>query len=352
MPGIERIQNEHFTPSNETHSEEQNSPSSVLGAQKSHSEEKLSTSEEEIAPSEWSNSPLNIQRLNTENTNIDHTHRTCARENFKNLEKMLVGDSGVDQPITSKSIADEMIHLWEQYVIQKLDPTQWQGVIERTEKRNSQLESLLAFHFQNDMRLWERFCVRIQSSNFMMGGGQNGWKVTLDWILDDRNLRKVLEGNYDNTSRSGLQESHDYSYLEKVQSNPVRDAEKAAIIDSIKDPVWKNWCAKLAEGVWLNEFRMLEAPLSLGELSDIANARFLECEDERLLWVGSEDPSVLNKIDNLSHKIKWVFAKEYPKARCFRTRLLEKNSPQKQECIHSQSFLPNPTQQQGDIHHA
>ena len=283
-------------------------------------------SKEQNIPSNVTNSPLNIQRLKTENTNRDHTHRTCARENFKNLEKMLVG----------KSIAAEMIDLWEQHVMQKLDPAKWQGVIQSSERRNSQLESLLAFHFQNDMQLWERFCIHVKSSNFMMGGGPNGWKVTLDWILDDKNLRKVLEGNYDNPVRSGLQESSDYSYLDQLKPNPVRDAEKAAIISSIKDPVWKNWCIQLAEGVRLNELRMLHNPLPVSDLQDIANACFLECEDERLVWVGSSDQGVLNKIDNIRLDINWVYEKEYPKARTFRTRLIPESNPQLGGITHDQ----------------
>ena len=286
------------------------------------------------APSNVTNSPLYIQRLQTENTNIDHTHRTRARESFSALEKKLLGEP----------VAEEMVRLWELHVGQE--------ILQMTEERKDQLESLFAFYFQNDMRLWEQFCIRVKSSHFLMGGGPNGWKVSLNWILKGGHVLKVLEGNYDRAVSSGAQESQDFSYLNHMKPNPVRDAEKAAIISSIKDPVWKNWCTRLAEGVRLNELQMLEAPLSSGELSDIANARFLECEDERLLWVGSEDPTVLNKIDNLCHKIKWVFAKEYPKARNFRTRLLEKNSPLEQEGIHSRPLLPNPAPQQGDSHHA
>jgi hypothetical protein len=65
LPGIKRIQNEHFTPSNAVHSEEQISPSNDFELQDAPSVEEYSPSEEEIAPSERLNSPLNIQRLQT-----------------------------------------------------------------------------------------------------------------------------------------------------------------------------------------------------------------------------------------------------------------------------------------------
>nr|MBA3814643.1 hypothetical protein [Alphaproteobacteria bacterium] len=251
----------------------------------------------------------------TENTNKDHTHRkrTCANfADFENsiseesiLEDSTPNKSVPDESIPDESVAGEMISIWEMHVVQKLETTNWKGVIKLTEERKSQLESLFAFHFKNDIRLWDRFCLRVKTSSFLMGGGSNGWTATLDWVLCDSNLLKVLEGNYDDRRRAGQQSSDEWSSLDNVQPNPVKDAEKAEILASIKDPVWKDWCSQLAIGVRFNEAQMLEMPLSTAELEQIANARFLECEDKRLVWIGSSDPSVLRGIDGLCHKINW-----------------------------------------------
>ena len=85
---------------------------------------------------------------------------------------------------------------------------------------------------------------------------------------------------------------------------------------------------------------MLHEPLSLVDLQHIVNARFLECEDEQLVWIGSNDPGVLNAIENLRLQISWVYAKEYPKARSIRTRL------DSQPCF----SVPQPISQ-GETHH-
>nr|MBA3814464.1 hypothetical protein [Alphaproteobacteria bacterium] len=233
----------------------------------------------------------------------------------------IVDESVTDESVPDESVAWEMISLWEIHVVQKLFPENWKGVIKLTEDRKGQLESLFAFHFKSDIRLWERFCLRVRTSSFMMGGGPRKWKVGLDWILDEGNFYKILEGNYDNSDGLEQYGSHGCSGLGNVQPNPIRDAEKAEIIESIQDPTWRDWCAQLSEGVGFNESQMLEQPLSTAELKQIAGARFLECEDERLVWVGSSDPSVLLGIEDLRHKINWVFAKQYPNARTFRTRL-------------------------------
>lgn len=362
-----------------------------------------SPSKEEIDPSNVTNSPLYIQRLQSENINREHSQDACAREtglkknfsDFENLENSTRENSstrdivldnftpdetipcvpGPDESIPSKSvpgepvpdvsIAEEMVRLWEYHVVQKLDPANWRGVLHVTSTRQDQLESLFAFHFQNDIRLWEQFCLRVKTSSFLMGGGPNGWKVTLDWILNHNNLLKILEGNYDDSHGIEQEPIHEWS-LSKIQLNPIHIAQKDAILASIKDPIWREWCTRLSQGVRLNELQMSHVPLSLVELSQIANARFIECEDEQLVWVGSPDQAVLNAIENMRLKINWVFAKEYPKARTIRTRLLEKKFPLSQNGNKPLSLpaeptqlptnpiqlLTNPTPSQGDHRHA
>lgn len=350
---IEESSNVQNAPSNGAPSDEQNALSNASGLSNSPLRGYTSPSEEQIALSERSNSPFLSTEIITEIKNRDHSQRTCTRENFSDFENSKnfeLENSSSEKFASDESVAEEMIRIWEYHVMQKLDPENWQGVLHLTVTRKDQLESLFAFHFQNDIRLWERFCLRVKASNFLMGGGPNGWKVTLDWIFHDSNLLKILEGNFDDSNRFEQQgSSHEWD-LAKMPPNPARDAEKAAIIDSIKDPVWREWCSRLALGTQLNELQMREPPLSLGDLRHIANAQFLECEDERLIWVGSSDPCVLNKIEDLRLKMTWVFEQYYPKARTIRTRLLEEH-PLERQGIHPCPLSTQSTQQQGDSHH-
>lgn len=243
------------------------------------------------------------------NTNKDHTQETrVCEKKFSDSKKSEA----------NKSIAQEMLDLWESHIVQTLFPKKWQGTIRLTKARENQLESLFAFYFRNDIRLWERFCLRIKAVPFLMGENPSGWHVTLDWVLCEENLNKILEGNFDASCRIEDENSQACS-SHKLTS--LQNDQKDAILASIKDPVWKKWCSQLAEGVRLNDLQMLHPPLSLAELNQIADARFLECEEERLIWISSQDQGVLNKIEKLRLKINWVLEKEYPKARTFRTRL-------------------------------
>lgn len=43
---------------------------------------------------------------------------------------------------------------------------------------------------------WSSILDLIRQSPFLYGRGDRGWKVTLDWLLNPTNLRKVVEGGY------------------------------------------------------------------------------------------------------------------------------------------------------------
>lgn len=236
----------------------------------------------------------------TKITNKEHTQRTqaCARDELK------CSDFLADCP--EETIPQAMVKAWQRHINNE--------ELYLTKKRKHLLEAVLELYFDNNLPKWEDFCLRIKAASFLMGGGPRKWYATLDWILDEANLVKVLEGNFEDPEMTGV-------FSEKSVFQAECTQKTQAVLESIKDPVWKDWCSQLAKGVPLSEGHMLHEPLSLFELTQIADARFLECEDERLIWIGSSDPGVLNAIENLRLQISWVYAKEYPKVRTIRTRL-------------------------------
>lgn len=186
-----------------------------------------------------------------------------------------------------------------------------------TDARKRRLESHLETYFQNNLARWEKFCRRIQASPFLMGEGSRGWRITLDWILLEDNLLKVLEGNFDDPHSLQLETT------QKVCS--ANSTKISKILESIEDPIWREWCTQFSEGICLNETRYLVEPLKLADLECIANARFLELEAEKLLWVGSSDSSVLSKIEDLRLILSSYFTRTFPKFRTIRTRLITDN---------------------------
>jgi hypothetical protein len=252
-----------------------------------------------------------LTEITTETTNRENAER--ARENLEILEeekKENVEPSSsphlfLDDLSTEASAKVElMVKVWEKLVASSTHLTR---------KRKQKLATILETHFQNDVRDWDLFCQRIKASSFLMGEGSKGWRVNIDWILVEENLIKVFEGNFDNPGA----QKHALD-LQVIQSQEKRTQE---ILGSIEDPIWRGWCTQFTQGSFSRE------PLSYLELEGIANAHFLEVENERLVWIGSNDPKVLGKIENLRIPLSSIASMGFPKPRTIRTRLIEA-SPQ------------------------
>ena len=63
--------------------------------------------------------------------------------------------------------------------------------------RNSRLRSLKVRVKENpDIAFWEDYFARVKSSDFLSGRASD-WRATIDWVLSQTNMDKVLDGNYD-----------------------------------------------------------------------------------------------------------------------------------------------------------
>lgn len=251
----------------------------------------------------------NVRNLhsNAENfhSNVKNLHSNVRNlhSNVRNLHSYTYTENTTENKsrehtTRARETAILMVDLWRRYVNQ--DP------ITLTDERKRRLRDLFSLHFQNDLSQWEQFCERVQSSSFLMGEGSRRWRATLDWILIEANLLKVLEGNFDDPEK-----------IEKKKENalqPQRDKERFDILASIEDQIWKDWCSQLCLRVQRNN------PLSLTVLKDISRARFREF-DEKLVWIDCEDQKALNCIEALCFDFLSVVQRTFPKARNIRTQV-------------------------------
>lgn len=274
----------------------------------------------------------NTTENKTENTNKEHTQD--ARANFENLD--------FEKTVLDRIVLDKILEVWKIHVGQE---------VHLTEERKHKLESLLNAHlqgvhfqsaqlqgvgFQSDLTQWEAFCKRIKSSPFLMGQGPRKWRVSFDWILCEENFLKVLEGNFDD---GALQDQES----EKL-SEETRKKEISTVIETIQDPLWREWCSQLD---FSPESRN---SVSLRELKSIANARFLEVEDDRLVWIGSADPKVLAKIEELRLKLLPPIERTFPQIRMLRTRLDEGDPQFLTMTTNPPAIAPKLIQQKGETH--
>ena len=207
---------------------------------------------------------------------------------------------------SKKDVLEDAVSTWKRHLHQDLT---------LTSDRRQKLRILLKTHFQNDPIRWEQFCERISGSTFLRGEGKQGWRVNFDWILDPRNTRKVLEGNYDDTETVDQRRN--------LSLKKARAKQMLNLLETIQDSLWKGWCTKLAQGTAYDSRTLL-----LSELKTLQKVQGIEF-DGRLVWIACPDVTTQSCVESLRLKLLTIAQSTYPKARNIRTQL--SSSPNKKE---------------------
>jgi len=67
---------------------------------------------------------------------------------------------------------------------------------------------------------WQEYFSQVSGSDFLMGR-KTDWRATLDWLCGPKNMEKVLNGRYDNTS-SLSKKTSPWEYDEQEQKNAIK----------------------------------------------------------------------------------------------------------------------------------
>ncbi len=62
-----------------------------------------------------------------------------------------------------------------------------------------------------NLKDFERLFKKAESSDFLKGKIKCDWRATFDWLINDTNMAKVLDGNYDNRYENLPEQEHSYN---------------------------------------------------------------------------------------------------------------------------------------------
>lgn len=102
---------------------------------------------------------------------------------------------------------NKMLKIWNEIV-----EVHFNREIKLTPKRKILLKSRLGEYFENNLSSWTSFCMNITKSDFLMGRVKD-FKVSLDWILKEDSIIKVIEGNYHNTQNNKNDKNAEIEYI-------------------------------------------------------------------------------------------------------------------------------------------
>lgn len=90
---------------------------------------------------------------------------------------------------------DHVMALWNEMIHPDIPKVEMM-----TKDREQRLLELLRAN--GEKKFWVDLFERINKSPMLIGKNDRGWTCSFDWILNSKNLVKVLEGNYDNKRRN------------------------------------------------------------------------------------------------------------------------------------------------------
>lgn len=173
---------ENLDKSIKTNQKKEIEPSSFLSAQNDHIDRHIDRTNR----SKRSDEPIKMIRsyIDTKNTtetttenHLSHNQTNSSVQNSSNFVK-------------KEEREKEMIKIWNEVIEKELGRE-----VNYTLKRGNLLNKRLKEYFKDDLLKWTEFCQKIVKSKFLMGE-RTDFRVQLDWVLEEANLVKVLEGTY------------------------------------------------------------------------------------------------------------------------------------------------------------
>lgn len=107
-----------------------------------------------------------------------------------------------NQSINNKSIKDkedvpydEIVNLYHQICIS------FPKIIKLSDSRKKTIKARF-LEYDKDINIFKTLFTKAENSNFLKGTNGKGWNANFDWLINPKNMIKVLEGNYDNKENS------------------------------------------------------------------------------------------------------------------------------------------------------
>ncbi|MBR5172239.1 MAG: hypothetical protein IKW14_02440, partial [Phascolarctobacterium sp.] len=87
---------------------------------------------------------------------------------------------------------------------------------------------------------------RVEASDFLTNRSDKGWKSNFDWLMNQSNMAKVLEGNYDNSGKrqsgAGTPKNDVAGTVDIILAEMrARDEQRNGNSEGNGDDVWGFW---------------------------------------------------------------------------------------------------------------
>ena len=155
--------------------------------------EKVSSAKKILSKPKATNRFVQLEQIN-----ITENNYTDKRMSFLTIKKQSEEIGAVKfkkrQTEISKyksEISEKMLEVWKKVFIKDTKE------INLTPTRKKKLVNAWERSFERDISKWEQYCLKINSSKFLMGEKKKGFKAMFDWLIGEGTIERVLAGEFD-----------------------------------------------------------------------------------------------------------------------------------------------------------
>lgn len=153
-----------------------------------------------------------------------------ATEEDKDKEE----EKDIDKESKEKATCQQVVDLYHSICIS------YPRIIQISEARKWAIQARLKVYTLEQIKtVFEK----AEASMFMKGANKRNWTADFDWLLNDANIVKVLEGKYDNGARNKkAEEEWKTSHSNKFNNFQQRDYDMGALEQKLleKTRVWES----------------------------------------------------------------------------------------------------------------
>lgn len=153
-----------------------------------------------VLSSSLNNNPTNVVLLPKEKKTIESTNVASTSFGAKDAVVEVVPDEQVEVVDEEKAAVDD-VEKFQHFFNSELDKADASipRIRSLTDKRKAVLRARLREHGKEALGEMIR---KAAASDFLNGGGNNGFVANFDWLMRPNNFPKVLEGTYDNRTNN------------------------------------------------------------------------------------------------------------------------------------------------------
>lgn len=139
------------------------------------------------------------------NNSVTDVKQLCSveREKEREKDKEIERDREIEASPRASVDYAKIVNLYNQIC------TSFPKVTTLSESRKKAIKARLTKYSEADfVKVFEK----AEASDFLKGNNNRNWSANFDWLINDTNMAKVLDGNYDNREGGQVKAKHGYDW--------------------------------------------------------------------------------------------------------------------------------------------